>query len=158
MSAPSARRPALPGFFTSTTGAALKGFAEGALAKSSGAHPSVQGWYAWFLQHAVIPNAGLWAYLITFGEIAVGLGLIFGLLTGIAAFFGVLMNFIYLLAGTVSINPLLGVLALFILLGWRVAGFFGLDRYVLPLLGTPWTGSLVKHPLPQPEPAQIKAA
>jgi thiosulfate dehydrogenase [quinone] large subunit len=141
--------------FNDHAGAAIKGFASYALTKANGDHPDVQGWYAWFLQHVVISNSALFAYLITFGEIAVGLGLIFGVLTGIAAFFGVAMNFNYLLAGTVSINPLLGVLALFVLLAWRVAGFYGVDRYLLPMLGTPWTGSLVKHPVAQPEPAHV---
>src|SRR5258708_22994592 len=50
----------------SHVGAAVKGFASGALAQTGGAHPSVQGWYGWFLQHVVIPNAGTFAYAITF--------------------------------------------------------------------------------------------
>ncbi len=82
---------------------------------------------------------------MTFGEILVGLGLIFGILTGIAAFFGIFMNLSYLLAGVVSINPIIGGLALFLILAWRVAGYYGGDRWVLPLLGTPWTGSLAKQ-------------
>ncbi len=109
-----------------TSGTALKGFVAGALAKSSGAHPSVQGWYASFLQNFVQPNAGLWSFLITWGEVAVGLGLLVGALTGIAAGFGVLMNLNYLLAGTVSINPVLGIMGLFLVLAWRVAGLIGL--------------------------------
>lgn len=129
--------------FTNNTGAAIKGFANFALTKSTGQHPDVQGWYATFLKDVVIPNAGLFAYLITFGEVLVGLGLIFGVLTGIAAFFGMTMNFNYLLAGTVSTNPLLGFLAIFLVLAWRIAGYYGVDRYLLPLLGTPWTGSLL---------------
>jgi thiosulfate dehydrogenase [quinone] large subunit len=24
------------------------------------------------------------------------------------------------------------------MLAWRVAGYYGLDRYLLPMLGTPW--------------------
>jgi thiosulfate dehydrogenase [quinone] large subunit len=137
-----------PWVFTSNTGVAIKGFAQGALAGASGAHPSVQGWYADFLKTVVIPNPGVWAYLITFGEVAVGVGLIVGALTGIAAFFGVVMNFNYLLAGTVSINPILGFLGILLILAWRVAGYYGFDRYLLPLLGTPWTGTLTKA---QPE-------
>jgi thiosulfate dehydrogenase [quinone] large subunit len=128
--------------FSGHDGAAMAGFATGALAKAGGAHPSVQGWYAWFLEHVVLPNAGVFAYLITFGEVLVGLGLIVGCLTGIAAFFGVFMNLNFLLAGTVSINPVLGVLALLLVLAWRIAGYYGIDRYLLPILGTPWTGSL----------------
>lgn len=130
--------------FTSHDGAAMKGFALGAVAKATGDHPAVQDWYASFLKTFVIPHPALWAYLITFGELAVGLGLFVGCLTGIAAFFGLVMNFNYLLAGTVSTNPILGFLALLLVLAWRIAGYYGVDRYLLPQLGTPWTGSLRK--------------
>ncbi|GCE25067.1 hypothetical protein KDA_05510 [Dictyobacter alpinus] len=121
-----------------TSGKAIGGFVTGALAKTAGANPSVQGWYAWFLQHAVQPNAGLFAFLITYGEIAVGLGVLLGILTGIAAGFGVLMNFNYLLAGTVSVNPVLGMLGLFLVFSWRVCGWIGGDQWILPALGLPW--------------------
>jgi thiosulfate dehydrogenase [quinone] large subunit len=84
------------------------------------------------------------SYVVTFGEILVGLGLIFGVLTGIAAFFGVFMNMNFMLAGAVSINPIIGGLAIFLVLAWRVSGYYGFDRYLLPLLGTPWTGSLAR--------------
>ena len=130
--------------FTSHLGAQLTGFANGGIAQATGAHPAVQGWYAWFLQNIVIPGAGFWSYLVVFGEIAVGIGLILGILTGIAAFFGVFMNMNFLLAGAVSINPIIGGLAILLVLAWRVAGYYGVDRWLLPLLGTPWTGSLAK--------------
>jgi thiosulfate dehydrogenase [quinone] large subunit len=141
--------------FSSHTGAAIQGFVTGALAKTAGTHPSVQDWYGWFLQHLVLPNAGFFAYLVTFGEVLVGLGLIVGCLTGIAAFFGLVMNLNYLLAGTVSTNPILGVLAILLFLAWRVGGYYGIDRYLLPILGTPWTGSLAraKASKAHPEPA-----
>lgn len=131
--------------FNSTTGVAITGFVKGALAKATGAHPAVQDWYASFLKTFVQPYPEFWAYLITFGEVAVGLGLIVGALTGIAAVFGMVMNLNYLLAGTVSTNPILGFLAIFLILAWRVAGYYGVDRYLLPILGTPWTGSLAKE-------------
>src|SRR5437899_6135154 len=57
------------------SGKALAGFTAGALAKSSGANPAVQGWYAWFLQNIVLPNAGLLSFLVTWGEFGVGSGL-----------------------------------------------------------------------------------
>ena len=82
--------------------------------------------------------------MVTFGELAVGIGLIIGMLTGIAAFFGVFMNMNFLLAGAVSINPIIGGLAILLVLAWRIAGYYGVDRWLLPLLGTPWTGSLAK--------------
>lgn len=121
-----------------TSGQALSGFIQGALQKTGGAHPDVQGWYAFFLQNSVLPHASVWAKIIAYGEVIVGVALILGLFTGVAAFFGLFMNFNFLLAGTVSINPILFVLGLFILFAWKVAGYFGLDRYILPLLGTPW--------------------
>ena len=128
------------------SGKALAGFVAGALAKASGENPAVQGWYASFLQHFVLPNAGLFSFLVTWGEVAVGLGVLFGVLTGIAAGFGVLMNLNYLLAGTVSINPILGVFGLFLVISWRVCGWIGVDRWLLPALGLPWKpGELFNH-------------
>ena len=120
-----------------TSGKAMSGFVAGALAKASGANPAVQGWYAWFLQHLVQPNLGLWSVLTTYGEFAVGLGVLLGVLTGIAAGFGVLMNLNYLLAGTVSINPVLGMFGLFLVFSWRVCGWIGGDRWFLPAIGLP---------------------
>lgn len=120
------------------SGKALAGFVAGALAKASGPNPAVQGWYASFLQNVALPNAGLFSFLVTWGEVAVGLGILFGVLTGIAAGFGVLMNLNYLLAGTVSVNPILGMLGLFLCFSWRVCGWIGFDRWLLPALGLPW--------------------
>jgi thiosulfate dehydrogenase (quinone) large subunit len=118
-------------------GTAVTGFIQGALAKTAGDHPDVSGWYATFLQQVVLPNAVALSYIVTFGEILVGVALILGLLTGIAAFFGGFMNASYLFAGTVSTNPVLLLLAILIILAWRVAGYWGLDRWALPLLGVP---------------------
>ncbi|MBE3557884.1 MAG: DoxX family membrane protein [Ktedonobacteraceae bacterium] len=128
-------------------GTSLHGFLMGALAKSGGAHPAVQGWYAWFVQNVALPGQGIFVFLVQWGEVAVGLGLLLGILTGIAAGFGVLMNLNFLLAGTVSINPVLGVLGLFLVISWRVCGWIGVDRWLLPALGLPWKpGKLFQHP------------
>ncbi len=140
--------------FVANPGTGLTGFVKGAIAQTTGAHPAVQGWYAEFLKAVVQPYTGFWAYVVTFGELAVGIGLIIGMLTGIAAFFGVFMNMNFLLAGAISINPIIGGLAMFLILAWRIAGYYGVDRWLLPLLGTPWTGSLAKAE--QAEQAQPK--
>lgn len=118
-------------------GAAVKGFMNGALALAE--EGDVATWYAWFLENIVIPNAVPFSYMVAWGEILVGLGLIVGLLTGIAAFFGALMNMSFLLAGTVSTNPVMFMIAIFLIMAWKVAGWYGLDRWALPFLGTPWT-------------------
>jgi thiosulfate dehydrogenase [quinone] large subunit len=48
------------------------------------------------------------------------------------------MNVSFLFAGTVSTNPLLFILATWLVLAWKNAGWYGLDRWALPYLGTPW--------------------
>lgn len=126
------------GWTGDNAGASVEGFVQGALKKTTGPHPDVQAWYGWFLENVVLPNADVFGYLVAYGEVLVGIALIAGLFVGIAAFFGMFMNMSFLLAGTVSINPILFVLSLGLVLAWRNAGWFGLDRWVLPKLGTPW--------------------
>jgi len=118
-----------PAWLGSSAGASLTGFIHGALAKTTGAHPSVQGWYASFLQGTVLPHVTVWSNLVAVGELLVGIGLIVGLFTGVAAFFGLFMNLNFMLAGTVSTNPVLFVLAFGLVLSRRVASYYGLDRY-----------------------------
>ena len=148
-----------PAWMGSQAGAALTGFVNGALAKTSGTHPDVQPWYAWFLQNIVLPNTAFWSRLVSLGETLVGIALILGLFTGIAAFFGSFMNVNYLLAGTVSTNPILFILATWLVLAWKVAGWWGLDRFVLHALGTPWrlgsafSGSTKEEQAKEPGPS-----
>lgn len=112
-------------------GVAINGFLTKALEKTGGAHPDVQGWYAAFIQNVALPNDVLFSHLVSFGEVAVGLGLILGLLTPLAIFFGMVMNFNYLFAGTVSTNPILLLGQIPLLMAWKVAGWYGFDRFLL---------------------------
>ena len=73
-------------------GTAITGYFKGILADAASARPDVTSWYADIIQNFALPNATVFSYLITFGEIAVGLGLILGAFTGIAAFFGTFMS------------------------------------------------------------------
>lgn len=123
-----------PAWFGSGAGAALNGFVQGALAQTTGAHPAVQMWYASFLQSAVAPNLIVFSNVVAVGELLVGVGLILGVLTGIAAFFGFFMNLNFLMAGAISVNPQMIVLSFLVMLAWRVAGYWGGDRYVQPWL------------------------
>ena len=96
-------------------------------------------WYRSFLQFLIDTNsAGWFGYVIVFGELAVGIGLILGAFVGLAAAGGLLMNMAFLLAGTTSTNPVLAILGVLLILAWKNAGYIGLDRYLLPILGTPW--------------------
>lgn len=133
------------------TGDALKGFWMNAL----NAKPS-EGiyfdWYRGFIQFLVDNQAWTWfSKLIVAGELLVGLGLLLGAFTGLAAFFGAIMNWNYLLAGASSSNPVLLLFELFLVLAWKTAGWIGLDRFLLPLLGTPWKpGVLFDEVAPAP--------
>jgi thiosulfate dehydrogenase [quinone] large subunit len=137
------------GWFMADDGAALKTFAAMAIAHG-GAQPvpgmpdwfvGAPSWYASFLQVVVMPNAEVFAYLVAFGEILVGLGLILGCFTVVAALFGLFLNVNFLLAGVVDPNLVMAGETLLVILAWRIAGYYGVDRWLLPWLGTPWTGS-----------------
>jgi thiosulfate dehydrogenase [quinone] large subunit len=136
-------------------GTALRGFWEAAVAVPDQGRPAITyDWYRDFLNLLLQNNAESWfAWVVTFGEIAVGIGLIFGILTGFAAFFGAFMNMSFLLAGSASSNPVMFTLAIGVILAWRVAGYYGVDRWLLPILGTPWAPNVVESRAPDTRPA-----
>lgn len=129
-----------PAWVGENAGTAVSGYLRGAIARSQGDSPTVSVWYAWIVEHIFLPVAPLFSYMVAFGEVLVGIALIVGLLTGLAAFFGGTMNVAFMLAGTLSSNPLMFVIATWMVLGWRIAGWYGLDRWVLPLVGAPGGG------------------
>jgi thiosulfate dehydrogenase (quinone) large subunit len=123
------------------TGLALRGFWERAVAVPEGAERPLIAfeWYRLFIQGLLEGGHYSWfGSIIGFGETIVGVVLILGAFTGIASFFGGFMNWNFMMAGTASINPLLFTLSILLILAWRNAGWLGLDRWLLPLLGTPW--------------------
>jgi thiosulfate dehydrogenase (quinone) large subunit len=132
-------------------GSALLGYWQRAVAiPAAPARPPVTfEWYRGFLQFLIDNHAQGWfAWIVTFGEIAVGLGVLLGVLTGIAAFFGATMNMSYMLAGSASSNPIMFAFAVGLMLAWRVAGYYGVDRYLLPMLGVPWGSRVATAPTP----------
>jgi len=137
------------------TGQGILGFWTRALGNAPNGKPIiVYDWYRTFIQFLVDSGSHPWfAKAIVFGEIAVGLGLILGALVGVAAFFGALMNMSFLMAGTVSTNPILFFAAILLILAWKNAGYIGIDRYLLPMLGTPW-----KQPGLEPSAPEATAA
>ena len=141
-------------------GSALQGYWTHAVAipaTGAGSPAITYDWYRSFLQILLDNNAYTWfAPLIAFGEMAVGLGLILGALTGVAAFFGALMNMSFLLAGSASSNPVMLTLAIGLILAWKVAGYYGLDRYILPILGTPWRPGTIAGRDTHPAAAPIR--
>ncbi len=123
------------------TGAALRGFWERAVqVPPPPARPPIAfDWYRNLLQYLLDTQSYTWfAKLVAYGELLVGAALILGAFVGIAAFFGGFMNWNFMMAGTASTNPLLFTVAILLILAWKVAGYYGVDRVLLPAIGTPW--------------------
>jgi thiosulfate dehydrogenase [quinone] large subunit len=84
-------------------GGALKGYWTKAATvdPKTGTGPISYDWYRQFLQGMLNQQWYTWfGTVIVAGEILIGLGLIFGVLTGWAAFFGLLLNMSFMLAGS----------------------------------------------------------
>jgi thiosulfate dehydrogenase [quinone] large subunit len=123
-----------------TSTASLKGFVGYALqGAAKGPHSAINyGWYAAFLRWVSGGGAGIMSKLISIGEVTVGVALILGAFTGIAAVLAGTLSMSFGLAGVAGVNPVFFLAEALLVLAWRNAGYIGLDRYVLPALGTPW--------------------
>lgn len=129
------------------TGEAVKGFWTNAIAIPDVGRPPINfDWYRTFLQLLLDNEAyRVLGPVIAYGELLIGIGLIVGGFTAIAAFFGALLNWNFMMAGTASSNPMLFALAVGIILAWKVAGYVGADYYLLRFLGTPWRGEVTER-------------
>ena len=90
------------------------------------------GWYRAFLESSVVPNAEVFAFLTAYGELAVGLALVLGLLSRLALIAALVMVVNYLLAKgvpfwTPSSNDSYLILILLTLVFLRPGHFLGLD-------------------------------
>jgi thiosulfate dehydrogenase [quinone] large subunit len=127
----------------------LLAFWQEAVAPSKTAMPQVGfRWYRDFLLFLIQHHSYSWfTYLIAGGEFLTGLALMLGAFTIVAALAGATMNFNYMLAGSASINPALFAAEVLLILAWKNAGYVGLDRWLLPMLGMPWQlGRLFRSP------------
>jgi len=89
------------------------------------------GWYAWMVDTILVPNAMLFQKLIVFTEVGIGVGLIAGLFTFIAAAVAVAMNINFILS--TGLNDYWFLAGSVACLG-GAGRAFGLDHYVIPFL------------------------
>ncbi len=119
-----------------STGEAMRSFWQQMVAA-----PDTPGWYQAIMQ--ALLNAEAWTWfgkVVLYTEFIVGIALILGLFTGVAAFLGAFISWNFIMSGSISANPIMFVIALGLIMAWKVAGYVGFDFILLPWLGTPWHG------------------
>jgi thiosulfate dehydrogenase (quinone) large subunit len=80
---------------------------------------------------------------LALGLTLAGIALILGVLTGPAAFIGGCLSVGLWDAAGVPVVTLLFAAVVWLVLAWKTAGWIGLDRWLLPLLGMPWRGGVL---------------
>ncbi|AGA68589.1 DoxX protein [Desulfitobacterium dichloroeliminans LMG P-21439] len=126
-------------FQSGFNGNSVGGFLKGGLAQTADAlaaagktgKANVTDTWAWLINHVFLPNADVMAFMVKSGEVLIGLGLILGCFTTLAAFFALTMNFSFLLTGTVSSNPQMVLGFLLILYFAAASGAIGVDRFFM---------------------------
>lgn len=94
-------RPSAPGFI----GKQISGFATGS---------PIGG----LLLHVVVPHAAFFGALVAYGELAIGLGTLVGLLVRPAAFFGALISLLFFLSASWRVQPYFYGSDIVFLFGW----------------------------------------
>jgi len=127
------------GYYKIRYGFEVSGFLQGTIANARGDHPTVQGWYAEFIEGFALPNIELFNILIPWGEFLVGLGLILGLATIPALIAGAFMNINFIMAGVglYSLDSKLFAIAMILLFIGKGRYYYGLDRLVIPYIKKP---------------------
>jgi thiosulfate dehydrogenase [quinone] large subunit len=127
------------------TGVALKSFWERAIVTTPKPVAAFD-WYRGFLEFLLNTGAYTWfAKIVLFSEMAIGIALILGAFTGLAAFGGGLLNWNFVMAGSASTNGLMFAVATWLVLAWKTAGWIGLDRWILPMVTRVWRPAAIER-------------
>jgi thiosulfate dehydrogenase [quinone] large subunit len=109
-------------YFLHHNGAGVAGFA---------AHGTpAYTWWGSFLHGFVVPNAGAIGVLVAVAEFAIGVALVAGLFTRIAALGSLALLFTYVMSGTASVCAFYALFAIVILATWRTSSWIGVDGLV----------------------------
>jgi thiosulfate dehydrogenase [quinone] large subunit len=108
--------------FLHNSGAGVAGFA---------AHGSpAYSWWGSFLHGFVVPNSGWIGILVALAEFFIGLGLVLGLFTRVAALSSLALLFTYVMSGTASVCAFYALFAIVILVTWRTSTLLGVDGFI----------------------------
>ncbi len=105
-----------------------------------------------FLLHTVAPHAQLFGGLVAYGEFAVGLGTLLGILFRPAAFFGALLNLTYYLSASWHAHPFYLSPDLVFVFGWVTLLLVGAGGVAFTL--DPWLAQGLLARLPRQRQAQ----
>ena len=88
-------------------------------------HPAYS-WWGSFAHGFVVPNAGWIAVLVAVSEFAVGVALVLGLFTRLAALASLALLFTYMMSGSAG-GVLHALFAVIVLTMWRTSSWIGID-------------------------------
>jgi thiosulfate dehydrogenase (quinone) large subunit len=108
--------------FIHNNGAGVAGFATHGTAAYTWWHSVLHGF--------VVPNAGAIGVLVAVGEFTIGIALVAGLFTRIAALGSLALLFTYVMSGTASVCAFYALFAIVILTMWRTASWIGVDGVI----------------------------
>ncbi|MBE0068164.1 FAD-dependent oxidoreductase [Thermoanaerobacterium thermosaccharolyticum] len=100
---------------------------------------NVPAWYGWFMEKFIFPHAIFFQSVITLSEIGIGLLLVAGLFTFIAALGTIFLHINFYLSGMATFNNWWYVITAIAIMG-GAGRAFGLDYYVMP-----WLSKVLKH-------------
>jgi thiosulfate dehydrogenase [quinone] large subunit len=110
------------GAFMHNNGAGVAGFAaHGAPAYS---------WWGSFLHSFVVPNSGWIGILVAVAEFSIGIALVAGVFTRVAALGSLALLFTYVMSGTASVCAFYALLAIVVLTMWKTSSWLGVDGVV----------------------------
>lgn len=84
-------------------------------------------WWGHFLHSFVVPNSGLIGVTVAVAEWVIGIALVAGFFTRIAALASLALLFTYVMSGTASVCAFYALFAIVILVMWRTASWLGID-------------------------------
>jgi thiosulfate dehydrogenase [quinone] large subunit len=87
-------------------------------------------WWGSFLHGFVVPNAGAIGVLVAVSELAIGIALVAGLFTRVAALGSLALLFTYVMSGTASVCAWYALFAIVVLVMWRTASWIGVDGLI----------------------------
>jgi thiosulfate dehydrogenase [quinone] large subunit len=108
--------------FLHHNGAGVAGFAAHGVAAYS--------WWGSFLHGFVVPNAGAIGPFVAIAEFAIGVALVAGFFTPLAALASLGLLFTYVMSGTASVCAFYALFAIVILATWRTSSWLGVDGFI----------------------------